>query len=47
MDQLQNLRGAEVHTSVILSQVDVNVFRKLGVNLTSEPVYQTKKLYHQ
>ncbi|MBR5349481.1 MAG: DUF1846 domain-containing protein [Lachnospiraceae bacterium] len=47
MDQLQKLRGAEVHTSVILSQVDVNVFRKLGVNLTSEPVYQTKKLYHQ
>ena len=46
MDQLQNLKGAEVHTSVILSQVDVNVFRKLGVNLTSEPVYQSKKLYH-
>ena len=46
MAQLQNLKGAEVHTSVILSQVDVNVFRKLGVNLTSEPVYQSKNLYH-
>lgn len=47
MDQLQNLRGSEVHSSVILSQVDMNVFRKLGVNLTCEPEYQTKKLYHK
>ncbi len=47
MEQLQNLKGSEVHSSVILSQVDKNVFRKLGVNLTCEPVYQTKKLYHK
>lgn len=47
MDQLQNLRGSEVHTSVILSQVDMNVFRKLGVNLTCEPNYQSQKLYHK
>ena len=47
MEQLQNLKGSEVHSSVILSHVDKNVFRKLGVNLTCEPVYQTKKLYHK
>lgn len=46
MEQLQNLRNSEVHSSVILSQVDKNVFRKLGVNLTCEPDYQTQKLYH-
>ena len=46
MEQLQNLQGSEVHSSVILSQVDKNVFRKLGVNLTCEPEYQTQKLYH-
>lgn len=46
MDQLKNLRGCEVHSTVILSEVDRNVFRKLGVNLTSEPKYQTQKLYH-
>ena len=46
MEKLAMLRGCEVHSSVILSQVDMGVFRKLGVNLTSEPVYQTKKLYH-
>ncbi|MBR1470313.1 MAG: DUF1846 domain-containing protein [Lachnospiraceae bacterium] len=47
MEQIKNLKGLEVHTSVILSQVDMNTFRKLGVNLTSEPHYQTKKLYHR
>ena len=47
MEQLQNLRGSEVHSSVILSHVDKNVFRKLGVNLTCEPVYETKSLYHK
>ena len=44
--QLPKLRGTEVHSSVILSRVDENVFKKLGVNLTCEPQYQTKKLYH-
>jgi len=47
MEQLPNLRGSEVHSSVILSQVDKNVFRKLGTNLTCEPAYQTKNLYHK
>jgi uncharacterized protein (UPF0371 family) len=47
MQQLQNLRGCEAHSTVILSQVDENVFRKLGINLTCEPKYQTKKLYHK
>jgi uncharacterized protein (UPF0371 family) len=46
MDCLQELRGIEAHASVILSQIDMSVFKKLGVNLTCEPVYQTKKLYH-
>ncbi len=46
MEQLPKLHDCEVHSSVILSQVDQNVFRKLGVNLTCEPRYQTKKLYH-
>ena len=40
------LRYAEAHSTVILSQVDVTTFRKLGVNLSCEPQYQTKKLYH-
>ena len=46
LEQIPKLRGSDVHSSVILSQVDMNVFRKLGINVTSEPMYQTKKLYH-
>ena len=46
MDALKSLKGAELHSSVILSPIDTATFRKLGVNLTCEPVYQTKKLYH-
>ncbi len=45
--QLPKLRGCEAHSSVILSQVDDSVFRKLGMNLTCEAKYQTKKLYHR
>ena len=47
MDKLRELRGCEAHCSVILSPVDDGVFRKLGVNLTCEPKYQTKKLFHR
>ena len=47
MEQLPRLAGSEVHSSVILSQVDEAVFRRLGMHLTCEPVYETKKLYHK
>lgn len=45
--QLEKLKGLEAHSSVILSQVDTMMFKKLGVNLTCEPYYQTKKLYQK
>ena len=45
--ELKNLSGSEAHSTVILSQVDSDTFRKLGVNLTCEPQYQSKKLYHK
>ncbi len=46
LQEAHNLKGCEAHSSVILSRVDEDVFRKLGVNITFEPRYQTKKLYH-
>ncbi|MBQ8164185.1 MAG: DUF1846 domain-containing protein [Clostridia bacterium] len=46
MAQLSNIRGLEAHSTVILARVDEQCFRKLGVNITFEPKYQTKKLYH-
>ena len=47
LDQLQNLRGCDVHTTTILGPVDENIFRQLGVQVTSEPVYAEKKLYRK
>ena len=40
MQQLSKLRGCDVHSTVILSAVDENTFKRLGVNLTCEPKYQ-------
>ncbi len=40
MEQLDKLRGCELHSSVILSPVDANIFKRLGVNLTCEPKYK-------
>jgi DNA repair protein RecN (Recombination protein N) len=41
------LKGSEAHATVILSQVDRDTFRKLEINLTCEPHYESKKLYHK
>ena len=47
MEALSSLQGCEAHVSVILSRVDADLFSKLGVNVTCEPRYQVKKLYHK
>ena len=47
MEALSGLRGGEVHSSVILSSVDENTFKKLGMHVTYEPVYQSHALYHK
>ena len=47
MQQLEKLAHCEAHSSVILSHVDENVFKKLEVNITFEPRFQTKKLFHR
>ncbi|MBO7254528.1 MAG: DUF1846 domain-containing protein [Clostridia bacterium] len=47
MDTLPKLKGLEAHSTVILSSVDNHTFKKLGINLTSEPRYQSKKLFHK
>ena len=47
LEQLPKLRGCDVHTSVILGSVDEGIFRNLGVLVTSEPVFQSKKLFRK
>ncbi len=45
LEQLPKLRGCQVHTSVRLSEVDIKTLKKLGVQLTSEPVGSGMRLY--
>ena len=44
LEQIPHLAGCQAHTSVILSAVDIKTFKKLAVQLTSEPVYENKQL---
>ncbi|MDY3824231.1 DUF1846 domain-containing protein [Streptococcus sp.] len=45
MEELGNLKGSEVHSSVSLPEEDKNVFRKLGINVTVDPNRQSETLY--
>ena len=47
LDQLGKLKDCQAHSSVILSHVDEELFKKLGVHLSCEPRYQVKKLFHK
>ena len=38
LDQLPKLRGCQVHCTVMLSEVDHKIFKKLGIGLTCDPV---------
>ena len=38
LTQLPELRGCQAHTTVMLSEVDQKIFKKLGVGLSSDPV---------
>ena len=46
LEQLPKLRGCDAHFSVILSSVDEKTYKKLGINITCQPKYQIRKLYH-
>ena len=45
LEQLSKLRGCQAHTSVMLSNVDIRTFQRLGVELTSEPIFEHNKIY--
>ena len=45
--QLPNLRGCSAHFTVVISDVDEKLLRSLGINVSCEPKYETKKLYHK
>ena len=47
MQQISKLKHSDLHSTTMLSSVDLNMLKKLGIEVTCEPVYQTKKLYHK
>ena len=47
MDTLAQLKGCQAHCSVMLSPNDLDTYKRLGIQLTCEPQYQTNKLYHK
>ncbi len=44
LEQLPNLKGAQVHSTVMLSEVDRKTWNKLGIGLTCDPVRKIKKI---
>ena len=40
LQQLPKLAGCQLHTSAILSAVDMNTFKKLGIEFTNEAIYE-------
>ena len=45
--QLPKLRGCEAHFSVIISDVDEQLYKRLGMNVSCQPYYETATLYHK
>ncbi len=47
LSKLSDLRNTEMHSSVMLASVDESTLKKLGVNLTCEPVIRGKRLFRK
>ena len=46
-EQLSSLQGCDAHFSVIISEEDEKLYKRLGINVTCQPRYEVKKLYHK
>ena len=46
-EQLKKLRGCEAHFTVILSDEDEKLLRRLGIHVSFQPTYETQRLYHK
>ena len=45
LEQIPNLKNSQAHSSVMLSQVDIRAFKRLGIDVTCEPKYENKRKY--
>ena len=46
-DQRGSLRGGDAHFSVIISEEDIKLYKRLGIPVSCEPKYESKRLYHK
>lgn len=46
LEQLPKLKGCQAHISVMLSDVDIRLFRTLGIELTCEPKFEKQRKYN-
>ncbi len=47
LKKLDDLRGCDAHFSVILSEEDAKLYKRLGIHVSCEPRYEVKRLYHK
>ena len=45
LKHLPKLAGCDIHSTVMLPSADIEVLKKLGLNVTSEPKYQIKEIF--
>jgi len=45
--QLDKLKGSDAHFSVIISEEDIQLYKRLGIHVTCEPKYEVNRLYHK
>ncbi len=46
-EQLENLKGSDAHFTVILSEEDEKIMKRLGINVSFEPRYENDRLFHK
>ena len=46
-EQLSSLRGCDAHFSVIISEEDEKLYKRLGIHVSCQPRYEIKRLYHK
>ena len=45
--QLSKLRGCDAHFTAVLNDEDIDLMKRLGINVSCEPQYESKGLYHK
>ena len=46
MAQISKLNGCQFHSSVMLAQNDIRTLKRLGIQMTCEPVYESKRILY-